>query len=83
MDWSLYFNRHALRQRFSMKKLRFLKSFTPEPGMGHKWEIGYRARSLRVWEQALRDSGWRIRRRAFSSPCRSVFHLLDNPDCKA
>lgn len=82
VDLSLYFNRHALRQRFSMKKLRFLKSFTPEPGMGHKWEVGYRGRSLRVWEQALRDSGWQVRQRAFASPCRSVFHLLDNPDFK-
>jgi hypothetical protein len=50
--------------------------------MGHKWEVGYRDRSLRVWEQALRDSGWQIRHRAFASPCRSVFHLLDNPDFK-
>ena len=80
LDWSLYFNRHALRQRFSMKKLRFLKHFMPEPGMGHKWEVGYRGRSLKVWETALRGSGWQIRQRTFTSPCRSVFHLLENPD---
>jgi len=79
VDWALYFNRHALRQRFSMKKLRFLRAFTPEPGMGHKWEIGFRGRSLKGWERALGEAGWTIRSRAFSSPCRSVFHLLDNP----
>ena len=76
----LYINRFACRQRFAMTKLRFLKSFMPdaEP-CGHKWEVGYRRRSLRAWESKLKAAGWRILVREFTHPTRSVFHVLDRP----
>ncbi len=73
----LYINRFIFRQRFALKKLRFLKSFTPhaEP-YGHMWEVGYRGRSLRAWEAKLEAAGWRILLREFTHPTRSVFHVL-------
>lgn len=80
VDFSLYWNRRSLRQRFSLKKLRFLEAFSPDPGMGHKWEVGYRGFSLKDWERKLAGSGWKVIRREFTSPCRSVFHLLRRPD---
>ncbi len=78
IELSLYINRFMFRQRFALKKLRFLKSFTPqaEP-YGHIWEVGYRGRSLRAWESKLEAAGWRILLREFAHPTRSVFHVLD------
>ena len=74
---SFYANRHHVEHALQFKKLRFLRRFRPDgtPG-GHKWEIGYRGHSLRAWERTLTGAGWRIARRAFTHPCRSVFHVL-------
>lgn len=75
---SLYFNRHWFEHGLQFKKLRFLRRFVPsaQPG-GHQWEIGYRGTSLTTWERTLAAVGWRIARREFTSPCRSVLHVLD------
>ncbi len=78
IDVSLYFNRFRFRQSFAFKKLRFLKSFTPDVDpLGHKWEVGYRGSNIHAWEAKLRDAGWRILQREFTSPTRSVFHVLE------
>jgi hypothetical protein len=78
IDVSLYINRFRFRQSFAFKKLRFLKSITPDADpLGHKWEVGYRGSSLHAWEAKLRDAGWRILQREFTSPTRSVFHILE------
>ncbi len=79
INLSLYVNARTLRQGFALKKLRFLKSFTPDPDPhGHKWEVGYRDTGLRAWEAKLARAGWRIRARDFTTPTRSVFHVLEN-----
>lgn len=83
VELSLYFNLKRARQRFSLKKLRFLKTFEPDTGMGHKWEVGYRRYRLKDWEAKLSGAGWDVLSREFTSPCRSVFHLLKNPDASA
>ncbi|KAF0117950.1 MAG: hypothetical protein FD149_961 [Rhodospirillaceae bacterium] len=80
VTFDLYFNAHTFRHYFSMKKLLFLKSFTPEPEFEHQWEIGYRRYSLKEWERKIRAAGFNIRAREFSEHCRSVFHLLDRSD---
>ena len=78
IDLSLYVNRYLFRKSFAFKKLRFLKSFTPDVDpLGHKWEVGYRGTSLAAWEAKLRGAGWRIMQREFTSPTRSVFHVLE------
>ncbi|MGH6719645.1 MAG: class I SAM-dependent methyltransferase [Alphaproteobacteria bacterium] len=78
LSFSLYLNRYRIEHGFQLKKFRFLRRFRPaaEPG-GHHWEIGYRGLGLTAWERRLGDAGWRIRRRAFTHPCRSVFHVLE------
>ena len=78
IDVSLYVNRFCFRESFALKKLRFLKSFTPHVDpLGHRWEVGYRGSSLRAWEAKLRGAGWRILQREFTNPTRSVFHVLE------
>lgn len=72
----IYFNRTAMRQHFSMKKLLWRKEFTAEPSGGHQWEVGYKDYPLRKWETRLKESGWSIVAREFTEHCRSVFHLL-------
>ncbi len=75
----LYLNMYMFRQRFALKKLRFLKPFTPDPDpRGHKWEVGYRRHGLRACEGKIRDAGWNILRRDFTHPTRSVFHVLSS-----
>jgi len=75
----LYLNPFTARLGAGLKKLRFLKTFRPDPDpLGHKWEIGYRGRSVAAWERAIAGSGWRIRERRFTTPCRSIFHVCDN-----
>lgn len=75
--FSLYFNRYMLRERFALKKLRFLKRFTPLDGhMHHKWEVGYKDRSLADWEAKFKETGWTIAHRTFPAEVRSVFHVL-------
>ena len=77
-ELSLYLNRWAVRQRLQLKKLRFLRRFAPGPEPdGHRWEIGYRGHGLKTWETMLQRSGWTIRKRDFTHPCRSVFHVLE------
>ncbi|MEX2649835.1 MAG: hypothetical protein WD673_12560 [Alphaproteobacteria bacterium] len=78
LSLSLYLNRHRVEHSLQFKKLRFLRRFVPsaQPG-GHQWEIGYRGTSLTIWERTLAAAGWRIARREFSHPCRSVFHVLE------
>jgi len=73
---SFYANRHHAEHALQVKKLRFLRRFRPLPDGGGQWEIGYRGHSLRGWERTLTCAGWRIARRAFTHPCRSVFHVV-------
>lgn len=77
VDVGLYFNRYKAVQRFILKKLNGWKTFKrdPEP-WGHKWEAGYRGFSLGALEARVRQSGWSIEKRDFTSPCRSVFYVL-------
>jgi hypothetical protein len=78
-DFRLYVNPFRLRRRLVLKKGRGLRRFRADADpFGHKWECGYRGTGLAAWERQLAGSGWRIRRREFTSPCRSVFHLLEN-----
>ena len=78
VGFSLYFNLFTWRRSFFLKKFRRLRRFWPdEDPMGHKWEVGYRGYALRRWEEAIRTAGWTIRRRTFTSGCRSVFHLCE------
>ncbi len=74
--FEVYLNSNMFRQYFSMKKLLWLRNFTPEPPGGHQWEVGYRGVRLRSWEKRLNDSGWSIVTRDFTEHCRSVFHVL-------
>ena len=78
IGFSFYFNPFTWRRTFFVKKFRRFKRFRPgaDP-MGHKWEVGYRGYPLRRWEEAIRAAGWTIRQRAFTSGCRSVFHLCE------
>jgi SAM-dependent methyltransferase len=72
-------NLHRVRQRFAFRKGRSLRSLPPpKDPMEHYWEIGYRGTSLAAWEQQLTGAGWRIRKRGFTAPTRSVFHLLES-----
>jgi hypothetical protein len=76
----LYLNRHAFAEHLSFKKLRFLRPFRFDAEAdphGHKWEIGYRGRSLRQFERMLREVGFKILRRDFSYPSYCVFHTLE------
>ncbi len=78
VEWSLYANRHVFRQRFAFKKFRFLRRFTPDADpYGHKWEVGYKGHALKDWEAKIAGAGWRVLRRDFTHPTRSVFHLLE------
>jgi len=80
LEWRVYLNAHRWRRSFSLKWLKFLKPFRFDERAdpwGHKWEVGYRGRSLADLEAKLAATGWRIRRRDFTSPCRSVFYLLE------
>lgn len=79
IDWRLYFNRHRWRTAFSFKKLRWLKDFkfdAEADPWGHKWEVGYRGRSLKDLEAKFHKAGLTIDRRDFTSPTRSVFYRL-------
>lgn len=76
----LYLNRFTARRLTQFRKLRSLRRFTPDADpLGHKWEIGYRGYALADWEAVIAGAGWRILRREFTAPCRSVFHLCENP----
>ncbi len=79
IDWRLYLNAATLRNKFSFKKLNFLRRFQPDTTdpWGHKWEAGYKGHALKDLEGKIIASGWKIRRRDFTSPTRSVFYLLD------
>jgi hypothetical protein len=73
IDWNLY----IFRQSFAFRKGRSLRTFRPRPlGDGHYWEVGYRGFSLKAWEEQLERAGWRIAKRDFTAPRRSVFHVL-------
>ena len=76
-----YFNRHTLRRMVSLKSFKFLKTFefdAQADPYGHKWEVGYRGYGLNALEAKLTAAGLRIHRREFTSPCRSVFFVLEN-----
>lgn len=76
--YQLYANRFTFEHRFALKKLRFLKEFSVDPDpYGHKWEVGYKGRSLKTYETMIRDSGFKILRRRFSYPSFAVFHMLE------
>jgi hypothetical protein len=73
---SFYANAFTWRHALSLKKFKFFRRFRPhDDPWGHKWELGFRGFSLKRWESALREAGWTIRRREFTHPCRSVFHV--------
>lgn len=73
-----YFNGHVLKQRSQWKAFRRFKTFKPWPDpLGHKWEVGYKGTRLKDWEAHIRAQGWRIAKRDFTSPTRSVFHVLE------
>ncbi|MDP6344871.1 MAG: class I SAM-dependent methyltransferase [Alphaproteobacteria bacterium] len=78
IDWRLYLNGRASYSKFSFKKLNFLRRFRPDDNdpWGHKWEAGYRGHGLAALDGKIRRAGWRIERRDFTSPTRSVFYLL-------
>lgn len=79
LEMWLAINPFRWRRRFTFKGGRSLRRFRPDPDpFGHKWECGFRGYALAAWENALQDSGWRIRRRDFTFGCRSVFHVLEN-----
>ncbi|MFP6727517.1 MAG: hypothetical protein VCB63_11775, partial [Alphaproteobacteria bacterium] len=61
------------------KKLNFLRPFKIDESnpWDHKWEAGYTGYSLAAIETKIDAAGWRIIRRDFTSPTRSVFYLLD------
>ncbi len=79
-----YLNGHTARHMFQWRKLRAMRHFAKGPDDDrpetHKWEVGYRGYSLACWESKLRKSGWRILAREFTSPTRSVFHVLNAAD---
>ena len=76
--WSIYVNPFVLRQYLALKKLRRFRAFTPDTDpWGHKWELGYKGFGVKRWEGEIEGAGWTIRRREFSHPCRSVFHLCE------
>ncbi len=72
---SLYLNRCVARQALAFKKFRFLRAFRPNAA-GHHWEVGYRGHGLAAWEAMLAGAGWTIQAREFTSPCRTVMHVL-------
>jgi len=79
LDWRVYLNASTWKQRFSLKTSRAGRDFRFDAAadpLGHKWEAGYRGRSLKALEDKVRRCGWRIARRDFTSPTRSVFYLL-------
>jgi len=76
--FSIYANPFVWRQYLSLKKLRRFRDFEPDPDpWGHKWELGYKGFGVKRWEGVIADAGWTIKRREFSHPCRSVFHLCE------
>ena len=78
IGYSVYLNPFTWRHAFSMKKGRRFKAFrVHEDAWGHKWELGFRGYALGRWEDAIRQAGWTIRRREFTHPCRSVFHVCE------
>ncbi|MDA0219676.1 MAG: hypothetical protein O3B22_08840 [Proteobacteria bacterium] len=78
MGLAIYANAFTWRFSLSLKKFKMMKTFRPDADpWGHKWELGHRGLLLRGWEAALRNAGWCIRQRAFTHPCRSVFHLCE------
>lgn len=81
LGWSFYLNPFAWRHAFALKKFRGRKVFrVHDDPWGHKWELGYRGYSVRRWERLVENAGWRIARREFTHPCRSVFHLCERGD---
>lgn len=78
LDWRIYFNPHKAFSRFSFKKFGWLREFRKhtEP-WGHKWEAGYKGCFLKMLEQKFSATGWAVQKRDFSSPCRSVFYVLE------
>ena len=77
--YQLYVNGMTLASHFSWKKGRARKEFKVDPDpAGHKWEIGYKGRSLESYESMLTEMGFEILRRAFSYPSFAVFHMLRN-----
>ncbi len=79
--FELYFNRWRWRRRSHFRKLRFLRRFpvaSDTKWEAHKWEIGYRGRSLKAFTRKLEAAGFDIERREFTSGCRSVFFVCRN-----
>lgn len=80
---TLYVNRHTVRRRSFFRKFRFLRRFAkadPDDWSVHKWEIGYRGRSLADFRRKVEAAGFAIERQDFTSGCRSVFLVCRNKD---
>ena len=78
LGWSVYLNPFTWRHAFALKKLRGGKTFkVHDDPWGHKWERGYKGYPVKRWEALIEASGWKIRQRDFTHPCRSVFHLCE------
>ena len=82
IDWRVYLNTSTGRNKFSFKKLNFLRRFKIDASdpWGHKWEVGYKGYSLGALEKKIDTAGWNIIRRDFTSPTRSVFYLLNRKE---
>jgi hypothetical protein len=76
LSFSLHLNRVRARQSFSLKLPRFHRRFRPDSD-GHHWEIGYRGHGLVAWERRFAEAGFRVLRREFTTPTRTVMHLLE------
>lgn len=78
---SAYLNRFRFHKRTALKMFNHHRDFTVEDDpLGHKWEVGYRGRSLATYERIIRQAGWRIAKRDFTGTTRSVFHLCERAD---
>ncbi|PPR76725.1 MAG: hypothetical protein CFH01_01862 [Alphaproteobacteria bacterium MarineAlpha2_Bin1] len=81
LDFRLYLNLYRFKKNFSLKIFKFLKNFKFDIGAdpyGHKWEVGYKNYSLSKLEKKIKKTGFKIYKKEFSSPCRSVFFVLKN-----
>ncbi len=81
LGFTLYLNRYVWRKRSFLKKFRFLSSFPAPPDdawQHHKWEIGYKGRSVPRFRDMLTGAGYEILRQDFTSGCRSIFLVCRN-----
>lgn len=81
IGWSFYANAHTLRHRLFTRWLRFARRFRIASHSdidAHKWEVGYKGRSLAALKEKVTESGWRPVAQHFTEGCRSVFLVCRN-----